>query len=918
MSFHSTVSLVLSASWLVSAQAAPPWRRQEVERDWALQADVRGQQPLRPVTTTEDAAGAVDGIKNGRWGFHTAEEESPWWEMDLGSPVALDRVLVFNRADACASRAARLVLLLSEDGRRWSEAYRHDGSVFLGAPDRKPLAVSVGGAVARHVRVQIPGRAFLHLDEVEVYAVGDGANIAHDRPSDQSSTSRWSARRKRAPSGAQDSEPARDLEASLAARWAVRRVALANPLLDFEEVLFLKRVPGTYSHMSDQNYGWWSRPGGGVCILSGFKGDEPQVRCITDGKLPPGSFLGLETSFDASKVLFAHARYDPEVAGVRNKVDKEKLPEETFYHLFEMRVDGTGLRQLTRGRYDDFEARYLPDGGIAFLSTRRGASVERCAADRWRSGFETQADSYVRCGGGAWRPVAVYTLHRMGPGGEDIRAISPFESFEWSPSLAADGRILYARWDYVDRDNMPYMKLWSIHPDGTGPRAVYGNLTVSPYSAFEARQVPGSPKIVFTASAHHSITGGSLVLLDPALGAEGVMPLERLTPEVCFPEVEGWPRTYFASPYPLSDRHYLVAWSAVPLNTEGGANPPDALGLYLFDATLGTLELLHRDQGISSLSPLPLRARKSPPPLVSNAISAAGANADADASSGGGEASGREGLILVLDVHQGLGGVGRGAVRALRIVGVPPKTQPEMNSPVLGVTGDDPGKCVLGTVPVEPDGSAYFRAPAGVNIFFQALDERGIALRTMRSVTHVQAGETVACVGCHEDRRPSPPNRRSLATTRPPSAIRAGPGGSWPYRFDRLVQPVLDRHCVGCHRAGATDPLAARLDLTATRAYESLVSAGNPSLRDQVKTAYRLGRSVPGAGGARDSWLLALLDSAHAGVRLDGEEQERIVTWLDTYGQRLGSFSAAQEEELRGLRTKLKGLVVEDASQGAR
>ena len=887
------VFLVVSVSWLaIGAAAAPPERHREVEADWALQEAVRGREPRAPVTAAEDAAGGVDGVKDGRWGFHTAEEKDPWWQVDLGSARALDRVLVWNRCDGCAGRAARLALLLSGDGKNWSEAYRHDGSVFHGQPDGKPLAIPLGEAVARFVRIQLPGHVYLHLDEVEVYGRDDGSNLARNRPCDQSSTSEWSTRKPAGPAPGSGPVDPRRLEA----RWAARRAALAGALLDFDALVFLKRVPGTYSHMSDQNYGWWSRPGGGVCVLEGIKEDDPRVRCLTEGKFPPGSFLGLDLSFDAGKVLFAYARHHGELAAVADKVDKESLPEDGFYHLFEMDLQGTGLRRLTGGRYDDFDARYLPDGGVVFLSTRRGAAFQCRSAERSATTTRTAPDSYVRCGGGRWRPVAVYTLHRMGPRGEDLRALSPFENFEWNPSVADDGRILFARWDYVDRDNMPYMKLWSIRPDGASPQAVYGNLTVSPYSVFDARQVPGSRKIVFTASAHHSITGGSLVLLDPARGPEGTAPLERLTPEVCFPESEGWPRTYFASPYPLSESSFLVAWSPIPLATEGRPNPPGALGLYLFDAATGDLELLHRDPAISSQNPLPLRPSPRPPAI---------------GGVGEGGASSLEGRLVVLDVHQGLEGVPRGAVKALRVVGVPPKTQPEMNSPVLGVTGDDPGKCVMGTVPVEEDGSAYFRAPAGVNLFFQALDARGLAIQTMRTVTHLQAGQTLACVGCHERRSSSPPNAPSLAISRPPSALRAGPEGSWPYRFDRLVQPVLDRHCTGCHRPGAPDPRAARLDLTAAGSYEALVSYGSPSLRDQVKAAYRLGRSIAGEGGARASRLLALLDAGHQGVQLDGDGLERIVTWLDPYGQRLGSFDGAQEEELRALRVKLAGLVVE-------
>ncbi len=181
--------------------------------------------------------------------------------------------------------------------------------------------------------------------------------------------------------------------------------------------------------------------------------------------------------------------------------------------------------------------------------------------------------------------------------GQQIAQISPFEMFEWTPSVDQHGQILYARWDYVDRHNMPYMSLWSTLPDGTEARAVYGNYTRNPHCIFEARRVPDSRKIIFTASGHHAQTGGSLVLLDPQRGCDGEEPLTRLTPEVVFPESEGWPQTYFANPYPLSENHFLVSWSSAPLPPGtprpewGMAGPENDLGIYLFDA-FGNLNLL--------------------------------------------------------------------------------------------------------------------------------------------------------------------------------------------------------------------------------------------------------------------------------------------------------------------------------------
>ncbi|MBM4020068.1 MAG: discoidin domain-containing protein, partial [Planctomycetes bacterium] len=169
---------------------------EQVEAEWLSPlglAQARG--PARGVTTREDAAGACDGTKDGKWGFHTENEREPWWQVDLGDVQPLERILIFNRCDnGMAGRAARLILLLSDDGKTWRRAYQHDGKVFGGTTEGKPLAVPLDGAAARFVRVQLAGSGYLHLDEVEVYGAADATkNLALGRAADQSSVSRWSA-----------------------------------------------------------------------------------------------------------------------------------------------------------------------------------------------------------------------------------------------------------------------------------------------------------------------------------------------------------------------------------------------------------------------------------------------------------------------------------------------------------------------------------------------------------------------------------------------------------------------------------------------------------------------------------------------------------------------------------------------------
>jgi hypothetical protein len=214
---------------------------------------------------------------------------------------------------------------------------------------------------------------------------------------------------------------------------------------------------------------------------------------------------------------------------------------------------------------------------------------------------------------------------------------------------------------------------------------------------------------------------------------------------------------------------------------------------------------------------------------------------------------------------------------------------------------------------VEADGSAFFRVPSGVPVFFQALDEQGIVVQTMRSATHVQPGTTLSCVGCHESRQMVAPATPRMAAARPPSRLHVGPEGSWPLRFDRLVQPVLDQHCISCHKVDSPDKDAARFVLTADRAYESLVRYGSPSLADRVIGAHRRGYSLEGDNPAQTSVLLRKLQApdGHYGLELDESDWERLVVWMDTYAQRLGSFSPEQERDLERLRAASQALLIE-------
>ncbi len=660
-----------------------------------------------------------------------------------------------------------------------------------------------------------------------------------------------------------------------------RQIALANPLVDTGPLAFVKRVPSGFSHQLTQYAGHRARPGGGVFVLD-KPGESMQARRLDHG-LPQGSPMHLDVSWDGKRILFAHAETNPEATAWTANMDQ-------FYHLYEMSADGSGLRQLTDGRVDDFAPRYLPNGKILFISTRRG-------------GFH-------RCGRG---PCRVYTMAVADADGSDIRVISFHETHEWDPAVLNDGRIIYTRWDYVDRHAVHYQQLWSVRPDGSDVRAFYGNNTLNPVGVWEARPIPGSNRVMATAAAHHAMTAGSIILLDVTRGVDGLEPIERLTPDALFPESEArverwlnatgvsvppavpeeqlrWPNHCYRTPLPLSEDFFLAAYSYEPLIGEPFANRPNMFGIYLVDR-FGNKELLYRDASVGSLWPMPLRPRQTPRTLPTML-----ADDQPD-----------EGTFLLQDVHASwpLLSDAHDVVKGLRIIQVLPKTTPHSNTPRVGLANASPGKQVLGTVPVEADGSAFFRAPARIPLMFQALDERGMAIQTMRSLTYLQPGEQTSCVGCHEHRTTAPAvNQASLAALREPSSIAPGPDGSKPFSYPILVQPILDKHCVSCHGGEKTD---GGLDLTGTpegpfsRSYNALVRLVPFSSWQGTPQANHEPLTHPDQFGARASSLMPLLLEGHEDVRLSNEEYERLITWMDTNALFYGTFDPEdQKRQQRG------------------
>ena len=663
---------------------------------------------------------------------------------------------------------------------------------------------------------------------------------------------------------------------------ARRRIVFKNPLAKPGPLVFAKHAPGgLFSHQLTQYYGANQLPGGGLYVLE-KPGHSMGARPLVTKELPQGAYMQPHVYYDGSKVLFAYCEVPS------RPPNRGHFWRERFFHLYEVGADGKNLKKLTNESYDDIAPCYLPNGKIIFTSTRRG-------------GFH-------RCGAG---PCPIYTLALCDSEGRNPRTSSWHETHDWDPAVLNDGRVVYTRWDYVDRNAIHYQQLWTVQPDGSRVSIFYGNNTLNPIGIWEARAIPGSTRIMATAGAHHAMTAGSIILVDTAKGRDGLEPLTRLTPDVLFPESEArvgnwhapvgvsnrppvsveekrWPGHCYRSPYPLSERFFLAAYSFEPLIGEPSPNKPNMFGLYMVDC-FGNKELLYRDLNISSVWPVPLAKRSRPPALPSLLADTATDKV--------------EGMVFLQNVYESWTKLPEERITRLRIIQVLPKTTPNINQPRVGLANASPGKQVLGTVPVEEDGSAFFRVPANIPIQFQAVDDRGMAIQTMRSLICLQPGEKLSCVGCHEHAAVAPNSKApSQALLRAPSVIAPAPDGSKPFSYPLLVQPVLERQCVSCHNAEV--PGTERGNVILTGEPENHFSVSYNVLVKQVPFPQWGGnpkpRTYPGQYGARASPLMKKLLKGHEDVKLSADDIDRLATWMDVNALFYGTFNPKDQQRQLG------------------
>ena len=446
---------------------------------------------------------------------------------------------------------------------------------------------------------------------------------------------------------------------------------------------------------------------------------------------------------------------------------------------------------------------------------------------------------------------------------------------------------------------------WLTTPDGRDPRVIHGNYAAHqsdrPHMESDIRSIPGSPKLVATASCHHGQAYGSIVIVDPRVpDDDGMAPVRRLTPDQLFPESEcaaHWrgPANY-ATAWSLSEDFHLCVYDAFSRVNAGEEN---SYGVYLIDS-FGNRDLIYRDPKISCLSPIPLRPRKTPP-MVPNesAIAKPLVAGEKFVPSDPAKLPKMARVNLVNVYGSTLPWPEDTQIKAVRIVQLLPKTTPYADNPAIGYGHQKGARAILGTVPVESDGSASFMLPVNIPVCFQALDADGLAIQAMRSATYIHPGETLTCQGCHEPRHlaPKSPPQPPLAMRRAPSRIQPEPEGSKPFSYPLLVQPVLNRHCVECHakEPKAFDLSAGDLAKNRGRFYPSYNHL-RPFAFYFDNIGFTTPVTIPGQYGARASKLYKILQEDHYKVKLSKEDMRRITLWLDSNSDFFGSYESCKEQ----------------------
>ncbi len=593
---------------------------------------------------------------------------------------------------------------------------------------------------------------------------------------------------------------------------------------DIKEILFVVRKPGTDPHWY-ANFGYYALDentfpfplgtGARLCIMDL---DTKKVRTLFETKT--GSIRDPQLHYSGKKFVFSY------------------LPDgKRHFNLYEMNIDGTGLRQLTSGAWDDIEPCYLPNDDIVFISSR---------TKRW-----------VQC----WlTPVA--TIHRCGPNGENIRQISCNIEHDNTPWVLPNGQILYMRWEYVDRSQVHYHHLWTMNPDGTRQMVYYGNLHPG-ILMIDAKPIANSDKVVSVFSPGHGRQEhyGEITVIDPQKGPDD---LDSVRPISTHKD--------HADPWAFSENEFMaVRHTELQILDSSG-----------YEQALFKLSPEEIQEGFWVHEPRPIQGSQREP-IIADTTDPAKAT----------------GSLLLVNLYEGrrMKNLAPGTIKELLVL----ETLPEpihynggMDQISLG--GTFTLQRVLGTVPVQPDGSAYIEVPAMRPVLFVALDADGNPVKRMHSFTSVMPGEMTSCIGCHESRTETPRNDRNkkVFEIAGKGAIAPTPISDIPDVFDfpRDIQPILDQHCVSCHNYTRSDD---GVDLSGDWSPGPSMSYMNLTYRNLLGD--NRNRPVsdfePYKIGSCASHLYQLICEGHQGVKMSDHEKKIIRFWLNCGANYAGTYAAS-------------------------
>jgi len=608
------------------------------------------------------------------------------------------------------------------------------------------------------------------------------------------------------------------------------REFLEGPMAGLDEIVFAVRVPGrdhwyvTFGNYAcdygdgparafktdDDGVCWGYGEGARLCRLNLRSGE---LKVILED--PRGGIRDPQMHYDGQKILFSYRK-----GGTHP------------FHLYEINIDGTGLTQLTDGPDDDIEPTYCPDGSIVFCSSR--------------------CRRFVNC----WF-TRVATLYRCEGDGSNVRMLSSNNDHDNTPWVLPDGRLLYMRWEYVDRSQVHFHHLWTTNPDGTGQMTYYGNMHGG-IAMLDATPIPGTNKVVAAFSPGHGRPEhlGPIAVVRPRNG----------------PDDQGSARTIskgsnWKDPYALSEDCFLVA---------------SPRGIHVMNGE-GREELIFRlgegERHLQCHEPRPLRARPRERVIPSRTDLA--------------EATGR---VILEDIYEGrsMEGVERGAIKKLLVLEqVPKPVNFSGGMEPLTIGGSFTLARIVGTVPVEPDGSADAELPALRSLFFVALDENDVAVKRMHSFLVLQPGETTSCVGCHEQRVRSPHAMKAdlMALRRRPSRVEPIDDVPSVLDFPRDIQPILDKHCVECHSADRFD---GKVDLSGDKTARYTMSYWTVQRHGLVVDGRNQphGNRPPYSYGSATSRLMKLIDGSHYDAKLSPLEVKTVRLWIETSATYPGTYAS--------------------------